>query len=488
MTPEFLTWLKQDERKVLLAEVGARAGGVETTRYLSTTGYVTGPLDAPANTPYLARITGSFEFTRSLSIEGSGSVSFGALRLDNTDGALDGWLTDIWAKRSIKIFLGSPRWSRSQFVQVFDGVVEDIEADSRTTLSLNLRDPLSLLDGPISTATLGGTGDNADTPLPLALGECFNVDPLLVSPTGLATYKVGSGAVEQIIEVRDNGYPVTVAKSPATGEFTLQYARWGQITCDVQGAKAGADYRRDVGGLIEWLATTLGDGTKLSAGQVDSANLAAFRAAYPQPVGWWGNVAAVRRGVIQELADSLGATVTCSRLGKLQVISLSYGTPVRDITPSDMVEGSFEPVFRPTVDGKVRLTGSRNWTAQNKQALAAALEANQLTILSEEWAKKSAENAGVMTNYRQDDAEDDAPTLLVVESDVQAEAQRRLNLWSVPRTAFKFQGWAELMSLNLGETVTIKHPRLGLAAGKPGIITSMSEDYVAGRVTIEVLV
>lgn len=488
MTPEMVDWLKKDLHKVLLAEVGVRTGGSEITRYLSTTGYVTGASDTPSNTPYLGRIYGGFEFTRTLSIEGSGAVSYGSLTLDNTDGELDSWLTDVWAKRPIKLFLGSPSWGRSQFVQVFSGVVEDIEADSRTSLSLKIRDPLSLLDGPVSTATLGGSGDNADQPLPLALGECFNVDPFLVSPSGLATYKVGPGAVEQIIEVRDNGYPVTVAKSPATGEFTLQYARWGQITCDVQGTKVGADYRRDVGGLIEWLATTLGDGTKLTAGQIDSANIAAFRAAYPQPVGWWGDVSVKRIAVIQELADSLGVTVTANRLGQMQLIPLKFGTPVRDIIPGDMVNGSFEPVFRPIVDGKVRLTGSRNWTVQGKEALASALESNQVTILSEEWAKKSAENAGVMTNYRQDDAEDDAPTLLVVEFDVQAEAQRRLNLWSVPRTVFKFQGWADLLSLNLGETVTIKHPRLGLAAGNPGIITSMSEDYVAGKVTIEVLV
>jgi hypothetical protein len=490
MTPEFIAWIKSGERKVLLAELGVRVGSTEMTRYLSTTGYVTGSGDTPANTTYLPRIVEGFEFTRNLSIEGSGSTSFGDIQLDNTDGALDGWLTDVWAKRSVKLFLGAPGWARSAFVQIFEGVASDISPSSRTTLSLLLRDPLALLENPISTATLGGTGDNADTPLPLALGECFNIEPLLVSPTGLATYKVNSGAVEQIIEIRDNGHPVTTSKNAGAGEFTLQYQRWGQITCDVQGYKAGAEYRRDIGGLIEWLATTIGDGTKMTVDQIDAASVSAFRAAYPQPVGWWGSVNSRRMEVITSLADSVGATVTTSRMGKLQIVPLAFGASVREITPSDMEAGTLEPVMRPEILGKIKLKGCRNWTVQGKEGLAAILEPNQITTLTEEWILKSAENSTVMSVYKQDDVLDEEAqeTLLVEEGDVQSEAQRRLNLWSVPRTVFRFSGWAELMTLELGQTVTIKHPRLGLAAGAPAIVTSLGENYVTGRVNVEVLV
>lgn len=488
MTPEFIAWLKQDAQRVLLMEVGVQVGGSETTRYLSTAGYVSGPADTPANTPYLGRIVGGFSFSRSLSIEGSGSVSYGDITLDNTDGALDGWLSDVWAKRAVRMYMGSPTWARSNFVQVFEGSVDDVEATDQSSIAIRIRDRLSTLDGPISTEVVGGSGSNADEPLPISLGECFNVSPLLLSETGLETYRVNNAAVEQIIEVRDNGYPVSVSKDASAGTFTLQYRRWGQITCDVQGATVSGQYRNDVGGLIEWLATSIGNSNKLQTSEIDAANIDAFRAACPQPVGRWLDGRENRLSVMQELADSVGATVSTNALGKLQIIRLGFGSPTQTITSADMEFGSLDPIMRPTIRGKMRLAGSNNWTEQRKDSLANALEANQVTLLSEAKTTRVASDASVMAAYKQNDTEGDVETLMVVDSDIEAEAQRRLNLWKVPRTVFRFAGFANLIALSLGDTITIQHPRLGLAAGKLAIVTSVDIDYVGGRVNVEVLV
>lgn len=490
MTPQFLSWLSTEARRCLLAEVAVSVAGVETVRYLSTTGFVSAATDTPANTVYEARLLGGFSFDQELDVSGvGGGVSYGELQLDNTDGALDTWVNDVWAKRNVKLLLGDPSWTRAQFEVVFEGTVEDIEPSGRGQMALRLRDLLVLLDTPITTDTVGGTGANADTALPVALGECFNIEPLLVSQSGLATYRANLGPVEQIVEVRDNGYPVTVTKDAAAGTFTLQYQRWGQITCDVQGAKFGTAYENDVGGLVYRLATELGTGVKLLPAQFDTSALVAFRAACPQPIGAYMDGRTTRLEAVQQLAASVGATVMTTKLGLVRLVRLGFGTPTRSVGPQDMVDGSFEPVGRPEVRGKVRLAGLLNWTTQNKDALAADLEPNQITALSERSTIKDAYDNTVLEKYKQTDTKDEEiETLLVVESDLQAEAQRRLDLWKTPRTIFRFVGYLDLINIELGDTITITHPRLGLAAGAPGVVTRTETDFIAGRIGVEVLV
>ena len=491
MTPEFKAWLRSGARRCLLAEVEVRAGGVNTVRYLSTTGYISGAADTPDSTAYLARLTGGFSFEQDLDVSGAGGggASFGELLVDNIDGALDTWLFDVWSRRSVKLYLGDPTWSRSQFVLVFEGTVADIEPRSRGTLALVLRDALAVLDVPITTDTVGGTGANADSAYPVALGECFNVEPQLVSETGLATYRVNLGAVEQIVEVRDNGYPVTVIKNEAAGTFTLQYQRWGQITCDVQGAKPGSGYLNDVGGLVYALATEIGTGPRLLPAQFDTAALVAFRAACPQPVGLFADGRMTVLDAIRALSASVGATTMTTRLGQVRLVRLGFGTPTLSVTPDDMVGGSFEPVGRPQITGKVRLSGLVNWTPQAKNSLVADLQPNQITSLSERSTIKDAYDNTVLTDYNQVDARDEeVETLLVVESDLQAEATRRLNLWKVPRTVFRFTTYFDRLDIELGDTLTVTHPRLGLASGAPALVTRVETDFVSGRIGIEVLV
>ena len=278
MTDEFKKWLASASGRGILAEVKVKVGGVETTRYLSSSHFTSKPTDTPANTPYAARLTGGFSFSRSIGANGDGSLSFGSLDIDNSDCAVDSWLNDLWAMREIKIYVGAPYWPRSMFQAVFTGTVEDISPRARNILTLKIRDVLAVLNSPVTTAVIGGTGDNKDTILPITLGEVL------------------------IIEVRDNGYPVSATFDVANGKFTLTNARYGTITCDVQGAHIGGAYKNDVGSLVEALATTLGDGEKVSSSLFDSAAMTAFKTANPQPVGYFIPDRVNRLQAMQELA------------------------------------------------------------------------------------------------------------------------------------------------------------------------------------------
>jgi hypothetical protein len=491
LTAGFITWLgTKGPRRCLIAEVGVKSG-TEITRYLSTTGYSSEPADTPASQLYTGRITGSVSFTRRLDLSGSGgSMSFGDIELDNTDGALDDWLSDVWAGRAINVYLGQVDWPKSDFELVFSGTIDDIAPKSRSRLSLKVRDIFGPLNSTLSTATIGGTGDNKDDLRPITLGEAFNVTPKLIDPTvGGGEYAVHlNSAIEGVIEERDNGLAVASTVTVASGKFSLTAARYGQITADVQGAKVSGTWRNDVGGLVEWVAlASVGDGNGITAGQIDSTALTAFRSACAQPVGLYIDQRANRLQVMQQLAASVGATVTSTYDGKMILVRVAFGSPVGTIGTRQMVDGSFGPISRPAIQGAIRLAGERNWTPQTS-GLAGSLTSSQPQMFGDEYLYFTASDATVLADYGQSDTPPAVETLMIVEADITAEAVRRLALWSTPRTVFGFDGFPECFAYEIGETRTLTHPRFGLSAGVPALIVGIQHDWVKCRVRIEVLV
>lgn len=485
-TQPFIDFLRSGKARVVAVEVDCNSGGVETTRYLSDVGYVSTPTDTPANTVFHARITGGFRFSQSINpLTGEASVSFGSLEIDNTDGALDAWINDVFAKRGVRILIGSQGAAFASFVQVFSGAIAALEGSGRQKFNLVLSDTLAQADVSISTAVVGGTTDAKDTSLPIMLGEVFNAEPTLIDET-TGTYQVCEGAVKQVIEVRDNGYPVSFTPDAANGKFTLTYQRYGRITCDVQGLKL-EEYRTDAGGLVEYLLTRVGDTTKLDSGVMDSS-LTAWRTAHPQPVGVVMNGKSNRLATAKAIAASLGAALMITRTGTVKLVQVAFGTPTRTIRQSDILKDSFGLESTPGVYGAFDLSGGKNWTVQQSDEIASALVDGQKQILGKEWIACVAKDVSVLALYKQALPDETTETLLVVEADIQAEAQRRLDIWKTPRHVYSFECFAEFLDLEIGQTVTVVYPRFGLNAGKPGVVVGLDSDFISGRVSVKVLI
>ena len=275
---QFTAWLASASSiRTVLVEVVARIVSTETTLYLSNRNYITGSADTPASTAYQACIAGGVSTSEALNLDGSPSMSWGDIEIANADGSRDGWLDYVWANRAVNVYVGDPTWPRADFRLVFSGVVDDIASRARDVLNLRLRDKLERLNAPVSEATLGGSTDNKDRLTPLVFGEVHNVEPLLATPATLI-YQYHTGAAERLIEVRDNGAPITTYTSDlSNGKFTLTAAPVGQITCDVQGAKPSGTYRNDVGRLVQYIAQNYGPSTtRFSSGDLDATQLAAF--------------------------------------------------------------------------------------------------------------------------------------------------------------------------------------------------------------------
>lgn len=239
---QYAAWLKsQTAVRCILVEVDVKVGASVITRYLSTQGYVTGATDTPANTFYSPRIVGGLQISRKLSIDGNISMSFGDIELNNVDGVLDTWIDDYWANRSLRIYLGDVSWARADFRLVFSGVTTGIDTRRRTSINIKLSDKLQNLNNPVSEVKLGGATSRADDLVPILLGECHNIEPLLTDPT-INEYQVHNGPVESIFEVRDNGIPVAFTSLSAIGKFRLTNAPSGTITCSAQGYAATQNY------------------------------------------------------------------------------------------------------------------------------------------------------------------------------------------------------------------------------------------------------
>lgn len=252
---EFTTWLGRDGVRVVLAEAVAYSGGATETRYLASFPFCTRPIDTPANQIYTDLILEipAFEAKLTEAFSGRSLPSFGDLVLYNPNGILDDWLADGWDGRALTLKIGAPQWHIPDFRPLLTGVVADIDAPSRDTIALKLRDKGHLFDIPVQTNLIGGTTANADQPAPLCFGECFNVEPVLTD-AATHTYQVHDGTINAISEVRDNGVSVAFTANLAAGTFTLSSAPAGRITADVQGAAPSGRYLTQCHEIVEWLA------------------------------------------------------------------------------------------------------------------------------------------------------------------------------------------------------------------------------------------
>lgn len=484
---QFQEWLQSSSAiRLVLIEAQVNVAGREVTRYIASRSYLTGPDETPANTEYLPLATGGLAFTEQISLSGEAGLSGGDIELNNADGALDGWLGDVWMNRSIKAWAGDPSWPRADFRLVYDGVIADVASPARGAVNLVLRDKLQRLNTPVTEAKLGGTTPNKDAILPVPFGECHNVAPLLTNP---ATLESGFlGAVESSFEVRTNGKPIAVALNDQVGRFNLTTDPFSTtITVSVQGDRGGG-YAPRIAPLVHRIVTAYGKvADRFTVADLDLANLAAFDTAHPQPVGLYVADRTNQAQAIQQLAASVGAQAVMSRTGRLRLVQIALpaaGVPVA-IGPEQMRERSLRPAQRLPVVAAVKIGFDRNWTVQ--AGLTTSIPPAHADLYATEWLTETVVDEEVRARYRLTDDPVQIDTCLKTRADARAEALRRLALNKVPRTIYEFDGEPEMMMLELGQPVTLRAERFGLQDGVPGVVVLLSRFWLTGRVTVGVL-
>lgn len=483
---EFNNWLLSPSAlKCVLVEATALVGGTPTTFYISNRGYTTSPSDTPSNVSYEPIIKGGLDVSSSILDSETGTLSWGDIELDNYDGVRDDWLNYIWKNKTIKVFIGDMAWVRADFKLIFDGVIEDISCRDRQSMNILLRDKMQLLNTTMSDAVLGGTTSNKDRSLPLCFGECHNVTPLLIDPVNLI-YQVHNGAIEDLIEVRDDGVPVTVIKYLPEGKFKLTNSPVGTITASVQGAKFSGVYYNTVGNLVQAITMNYGK-TPLSLSDIDSASFSTFETFNTQPVGIFLDDKTDVISVISELAKSIGAVVVFNPYGRLQIKKIDLvAVASKEITDSDILYQSLTISDKPSVVAAVNLNYCKNYTVQS--SLETGIPAEHIQMFAKEWLEASASDTAVATQYGLPTKVDKIDTLLLDTASAIAEATRRLNLYKTQRYIFSFSTDISTLDINLGDYILITSTRYGLDSSKTGQVVSKTVNWFDNTISYEVLV
>lgn len=484
MAVDFTAWLKDSTAiRCILVEAVSNVSGSDVTNYLSTKNYT----DEVAPRIYDSIVSaGSIQLIERMSIDSSPSMSFGDVEIYNQDGRYDSWLNDIWVNKAITILVGDVRWARADFVTIFSGTIEDIDSRSAQTLNIKVRDKLQRLNTPMTETVLGGSTINKNELVPLCFGECFNVTPLLSDPATLE-FKVHSSAIESIIEVRDNGVPVAATKTVAQGKFTLAAQPFGQVTASVQGDKPSS-WNTTVSKIVQRIVTAYGGDNKLTSGDLDTVQLAAFDTANPQPVGVYMQDRDNTLSVCNSIATSVGAQLVMSRLGELQLLKIELpapGTPF-EIGTDDIIQNSLSISRKLPVKAAFKVNYNRNFTLQ--PGLLTGIPEAHKKMYATEYLSQTASDAGVKTAYKLDSEPVAIDSMLLTESDADDEADRLLDLYKTPRFIITFTGTARLVELVLGQAVTLIYPRFGLDAGKSGQVIGLSIDWSNLTVKVEAFI
>jgi hypothetical protein len=490
---QYQDWLNDPTAKrVVLIEATVYTGGQDVVRYLSTAPYNTGSSDVPANIYYQSILASDVKFTETIAPGTTTGISAGSIDLYNVDGSIDSWLNDIWTNKSLVAFIGDIRWPRSDFRSIFNGVSAGIDSRDLDTLSISMRDKLQRLNTPVSDTKLidtrpGDTSPNKDSIIPLVFGEVHNVTPLLVNPATLE-YQINNGPVEGMFEVRDNGIPISATVANTTGKFTLPASPAGAITVSVQGDKSPT-YINTVADIIKRIVTGFGKvSDRFSIGDIDTANFAAFNTAHPQPVGLYLQERTNVLTACQQLASSIGAEMIPSRTGLLRLIQISLpavGTPTA-INDSNKLFNTLKITDRSEVVAAVKLNFCKNYTLQ--PGLLTGIPAQHKDMYAEPWLSVTASDATVNAAYKLNLEPIPSDTLLLTYADANAEATRRLNLYKVQRTVYTMECTASMLSLELGQAVTLYDKRYGLSGGVLGMVVALTPSWIEGKVTVEVMI
>lgn len=524
-------WLGGNNRRCILVEftinkLTANSVGSDTTAtgtqtlYYSTSGYLTTTSDVY----YQPLVMGGLKFTESLSADGGISVTYGDIELANKNGELDAYLDNakyIWVNGTINIYYGDPTWLstnlsavHSNFEQIFSGVIADIDSRNIEVLNVKVRDKLQRLNTPITDIKIGtygtwapaGNQTNKDSIKPIIFGEVFNVSPVLIDPapnTGAAEFIINNGATAEVIEVRDNGVPITVLSvEPSTGTFRIANPLIGTITVDARGQnnsvtftggvatlQAGT-YTNTIASNIALIATQWGSNpaNRLTLSEIDGANFLAF-SINADPIGVYITDKENTLDICNNLASSVGAQLFITRQGKLQI--LRYGVPTTDtsvtITTSDILLNSMGIFNRAEIRAATKIGYCKNWTVQPD--LVTAIPTSHKNTYAAEWITVTEINTTTKANYKLDAEPAQIDTLLITDAAAQAEAQRINALYSnTSKTTYSFRGTTALLLLKLGQPVVLKYPRFGLNAGVTGQVVSLSPDWIAGTIDVEVLI
>ena len=483
---QYSAWLAADNKeRVILVEVDAYSSGSTVTRYLSDRGFTSRPTDTPANTAYddIVLAVPGIRSAMADALRGRSLVSFGDLDVDNSAGVRDSWLLDAWDGRPLRLYLGDASWPKADFRLVFSGVAADIQARDNATLTLKLRDRQYLLDVPLQTNLVTGTGSAKDQRLPVCYGEVKMIEPVLID-SALRKYAVHDGQIQSVDAVYQDGVAIgTYTADLTAGTITLTAALTGRITADVKGSKTGGTYVNKTADIAQRIVQ---ERAGWSTSDIDAASVTQLNTDAPGAVGIYVTQdQATVLSTLDTLITGAGGYYAIGRDGKLTMglFKAPAGTPVVTIGDDDVEQGRVELTKRIVPLKSVRVGYARYYTTIDSGAASSLNEAQRQRLRDDYLVAKATTS---LTGFLLAVDGDLQGSCYVNQSDASTEATRRAALWGQLRRIFRISGFLAAQQVKLGDVVALDLSRYGLAGGVLATVVGLRESITGGSVELEV--
>lgn len=493
--------------------------GATRTVYASVRGFVTRPDETGAapNTYWDRRIEVPLSETASLfdgdAVGGRSTASLGAVRISNSDGAIDGWLDWNWDGRVVELYrtdLPSPRYL-SDFTLITRRTVDDIVPGDE--IELVLTDAQARFSAPARRGTFAGTGGIEGTASlkgrakPFCLGRVRRIEPVLIDAEA-NIYMIDPAGIHALPAADDGGAPFTIGHdladyaelkaldmtsldlvtAKAAGLVRLSEKPSYRFRVTAEGVAPGGTWIYKAGDLVKHAAQAFAG---LVDGEIDASSIAALNSLQPGVLGYWYDGAAelTAEALIDRIMDGIGGFWGVSTAGLLQVgrYDLPAAIASATIRRRDMID--LTPQQAPRRVKRVRLS-YRPGLALTEQEIAGGISATdrELATQDREWTAEAVSTTTTAQSLLAVTLEKD--TLFDAVADAEAERDRLLALLSVRRQPFDIVVplSARFESISIGATIEIFDTRFGLAGGRRVVVLRRVADTGANIPTLTLTV
>lgn len=479
----------------------------------NSAGYATKPSDSVPNQPFRG-VLQKLSFTRSIlgTDIGQFTTGTGQLVIANSDAFYD-FLPQTYAidGRAINLYIGRKDGSYDAAFPFARLTAQDWNIDA-DTITIDLVDNSYKLEVPLQPNVYGGTGGADGTAdlngkrKPLCFGNPQNVTPVFVVPS-LLIYQLHDGPLQSIDNIYDEGAAlsnagdvanyVTLAAASvsagsyktckAQGYFKLGQQAAGQVTADVKGDNSGG-----------WIVTTadiakwaLLNRTTLTTSNLDTVSFANLNATQPAPIDYFHGpddnltVAAF----IQTIMSGIGGWGGHKLDGtfEVRIFAAPSGVPVASFTRDDMLGGDIQRQALPSAyvppPYRWRVPYQLNWTVQTTN-LAGSVSAARVAFLAQANRLAEAVSATIQTDHPFAQDRDPIAAFFSNQSDAQAEANRRINLFQTTRAIYRMMVPRRGLRRDMGDVIQVTHPRFDLKFGRSmtTVETGINLDFTSTEV------
>lgn len=498
------------------------------TVYAASTEFISLASDAVPNKSFLGTLQTPIRFNRSI-VAGDGygelSVGYGEMELTNIEADYD----DLFQSRSID---GQPITMKvgaraSGRVGAYDDFVTVGKFTAtrwlagEDVLRIEVRDNSYKLEVPTQPGSYAGTGnlegpvDLAGKRKPIMVGEPFEPSPVLVIPAELV-YQINDGPIEAITAVYDSGFALAATSDYATsillraatlvpGQYATCLAEGlirlggpaqGKVTIAGQGENADG-YIETTADIVRFLVVNAAD--VIDPDDFDDLTFDTLNTLQPATIGYYidENSNETLAETIANLMRGIGGWAGFTRLGLFEVRRFDapgitsveqydqydyLSAPSRERLPAGI-----DPIVR-----RVRIGYAYNWTVQAASELAALVAETdpvRAATLSKPYsiaATSDTEAAAILSRHPLAHDPDPVVGYFADEADAAAEASRRLELYGVLRSSYRFEVQGRLFSQDIGDCVFVSEPRLDLTDGKNMRVVDITEDVESNKTQIVV--